>query len=321
MSNRCPTGACLRSVLTFTAAIGFLVSFPGGIAAQTAASRLHLETVGSDSSSFDVVATMVVGPTEVLLWDAQYHLADARRLADRIAASGKRLKAIIVSHPDHDHYAGAAAIVERFPGTPVYMTAAALAQFRATAAQGFAQERSRRPDLLPDSLVTPQVLPSLRMMVDGEVVEIIPDLAGDVLEPTNSMLWIPSLSAVLAADVVFQNVHPWLGASSSATRAAWKATLSRMAALKPAIVVAGQKKDVAAPDSPGVVQEMIRYIDDFEALAKTSENADMLFQRMVAKYPDYAVSGLLRFSAMRAIQQKAAAVPAARPVAQAHRKL
>ena len=50
-------------------------------------SKLHLEEVGSDSTSFDVVATLIVGPTEVLLWDTQYHVADARRLADRIAAT------------------------------------------------------------------------------------------------------------------------------------------------------------------------------------------------------------------------------------------
>ena len=73
------------------------------------------------------------GPKEALLFDTQYHLADARRLADRIAASGKHLKAIILSHPDHDHFAGAAAIVERFPGTPVYMTAKALEEYKRTA--------------------------------------------------------------------------------------------------------------------------------------------------------------------------------------------
>ena len=86
---------------------------------------LRLEEVGADSTAFDVTATMIVGPTEVLLWDTQYHVADATRLADRIAATGKHLKAIVISHPDHDHFMGAAKIVERFPGTPVYMTAAA----------------------------------------------------------------------------------------------------------------------------------------------------------------------------------------------------
>ena len=62
-------------------------------------------------ASVAVACTREDRPTEVLLWDTQYHLADARRVADRIAASGRRLKAIVLSHPDHDHYAGAAAIV------------------------------------------------------------------------------------------------------------------------------------------------------------------------------------------------------------------
>src|SRR5262245_22349325 len=125
--------------------------------------KLHLELVGSDSTSFDVVATMVVGPSEVLLWDAQYHVADARRLADRIAATGKKLKAIVISHPDHDHFSGAAAIVERFPGTPVYMTAEALAEFSKTGPRDFQNEKRRSPSLLADSVITPKPLPSSRL--------------------------------------------------------------------------------------------------------------------------------------------------------------
>src|SRR5690349_3592750 len=107
------------------------------------APKLRVEQVGADSSSFNVVASLIIGPTEAILWNAQYHLADARRLADRIAASGKKLKAVIISHPDHDHFAGAATIVERFPGTPVYMTAKALEQYKRTAARDFGGEKTR----------------------------------------------------------------------------------------------------------------------------------------------------------------------------------
>src|SRR5207253_3379380 len=173
-------------------------------------SKLSIEIVGSDSTAFNVIAAIISGPTEALLWDAQYHVADAQKVAARIAESGKRLKAIIISHPDHDHFAGAAAIVSRFPGTPVYMTSAALAEFRKTGARDFQGDKQRNPELFPDSVITPRVLPSLRLTVDGERVEVIPDLMGDVRAPTNSILWIPSLKTVLAGDVVFQDVHPWL---------------------------------------------------------------------------------------------------------------
>lgn len=292
--------AARTSVVLLTLAL-FGFNSPSRRESIPSISKLHIEEVGSDSMSFDVVATMVVGPTEVLLWDAQYHVADARRVADRIAATGKHLKAILISHPDHDHYSGAAAIVERFPGTPVYMTAKALAHYDTTKYY-FQREKSRRPAMLPDSLVTPQVLPSMQLTVDGEELQVIPDLTGDVLIPTNSVLWIPSLRTVLAGDVAFNGVHPWLGSSSAESRAAWRASIARIGELHPAAVVAGHKKDVNAADSPDVLRFMDNYLRDFDAFRKTSANADELRSAMLRKYPDLAVPMLLGYGAQVAFK-------------------
>ena len=270
-------------------------------ASASLAPALTIEKVGADSTAFDVVATIVMGPKEALLWDAQYHLADAERLADRIAASGRHLTAIVLSHPDHDHFAGAAAIVERFPGTPVFMTPKALEEYTRTAPAAFQREKSRFPQIFPDSIVTPQPLPaSMQLAVDGVEVQVIPDLTGDVITSVNSVLWIPSTRTVLAGDVLFDHVHPWLGSSDTTSRKAWRASIKRIAELKPLVVVAGHKKDVAAPDSPDVLQAMDSYLADFDALRKTSPNAPALVQAMMAKYPDYAVVGLLRYAAMGA---------------------
>ena len=271
-------------------------------ASASLAPKLQIEEVGADSTAFDVVATIVMGPKEALLWDTQYHLADARRLADRIAASGRHLKAIIISHPDHDHFAGAAAIVERFPGTPVYMTAKALEEYKRTAPPAFNNEKSRAPQMLPDSIVTPQPLPSMQLTVDGEKVEVIPDLTGDVITGVNSVLWIPSIGTVLASDVIFNHVHAWLGSSDTTSRVAWRASIKRIAALHPKVVVGGHKKDVSAPDTPDVLDAMDRYLADFDSLRKTSANGPALYEAMQAKYPDYAVSGLLRYASMRAFR-------------------
>jgi glyoxylase-like metal-dependent hydrolase (beta-lactamase superfamily II) len=266
------------------------------------APKLQIEEVGADSTAFDVVATIVMGPREALLWDTQYHLADARRLADRIAASGRHLKAIIISHPDHDHFAGAAAIVERFPGTPVYMTHKALEEYKRTAPPAFGNEKSRAPQTLPDSIVTPQPLPSMQLTVDGEKVEVIPDLTGDVITGVNSVLWIPSIGTVLASDVIFNHVHAWLGSSDTTSRVAWRASIKRIADLHPTVVVAGHKKDVSAPDTPDVLDAMDHYLADFDSLRKTAANGPALYEAMQAKYPDYAVSGLLRYASMLAFR-------------------
>ena len=301
MPARRPISWIPRVSLAATALAGLLglIDRPHD-ASASAAPTLHIEEVGSDSTAFDVVATIVVGPTEALLFDAQYHVADARRLADRIAASGKHLKAIFLSHPDHDHFAGAATIVERFPGTPVYMTPKALEEYKRTAPAAFRGEKSRAPQLLADSIVTPAPLRSNQLTVDGEEIEIIPDLTGDVITGVNSVAWIPSIGTVLAGDVVFNTVHAWLGSSDTTSRAAWRKSLARIAALHPTVVVAGHKKDVAAPDTPNVIDVMDRYLADFDSLCKALPNPPALYQAMLARYPNHAVANLLRFGAMQA---------------------
>jgi len=112
--------------------------------------------------------------------------------------------------------------VERFPGTPIYMTPAAIAEFIRTAEGMRVQGKQGLGAEVPDSLFHPLPYPSGGLTVDGVPVRLLADLQGDVLHPTNSALWIPSLRAVLAGDIVFNGVFPYLAASTPASRAAWQ---------------------------------------------------------------------------------------------------
>lgn len=269
---------------------------------QPANVKLELVQYVADSTAFHVNSVLIVGTTEALLIDAQYHVADARRVADGIAATGKRLKAIVITHPDHDHFASAAAIVERFPGTPVYMTEAALHHFSTEGVDAFQQEKARRPALFPDSVVTPRLLPSTRLTVDGETVEIIPDLQADAMTPVNSVVWIPSLQTLITGDLVFNGVHAWLGASNEETRAAWRGALQRMIDLRPSVVVAGHKAAADIPDAPAVLQTMIDYLADFDAIRQSSSDGPELVEAMREKYA-WKVVVLLNYSARAAFRK------------------
>jgi len=136
-------------------------------------------------------------------------------------------------------------------------------------------------------------------------VEVIEDLLGDVLRPTNSFLWIPSLHAVIAGDIVFNGVYPWLGYSSVASRRAWHDSLRLIGALHPREVIAGHKKNANLPDSPGVVAAMEKYLDDFESARKTASGADELVAVMKAKYRDWSQERLLVSSAKAAMAEAA----------------
>ena len=255
---------------------------------------LKLVKVGADSdAAFRVVATLIVGPTESVLWDAQYKVSDGKRLADRIAETGTRLKAIVISHADHDHYMGAMEVLARFPKTPVYMTAATLADYTERSQRDLAAERQRPNADAPDTLPAAELLPSSPLTVDGHRLEVIEGLAGDVRKPASTALWIPSLRAALVADLAFQGIHPWLGDSDVASRAAWRASLTRIADLKPAVVVPGHKLDVSAPDSPDVLAFMDTYLADFDRLMQSSATPADLVTAMRERYAELRIPALM----------------------------
>jgi len=269
-------------------------------AARVQNHQLRLEHVGADTdAAFRVMATVIVGPTESVLWDGQYKVSDGKRLADRVAATGTRLKAIVISHADHDHYMGAMEVLKRFPDTPVYMAASTLADFKERSAQDLEAERKRPNADAPETLVTPQLLPQEPLTVDGNRLEVITDLGGDVRKPASSALWIPSLRAVLVADLAFSGIHPWLGDSDTASRAAWRSSIKKIADLKPAIVVAGHKADVAAPDTPEVLTFMQSYLANFDRLMQSAATPDDLVTAMRERYPELKLPGLMAAGARR----------------------
>ena len=105
------------------------------------------------------------------------------------------------------------------------------------------------------------------------------------------------MKTVLAADLVFDGIHPWLGDSDIESRVAWRESLRRLAALEPQAVVPGHKRDLSTPDSPAQIDFMIRYLDHYDASMQSSSTHEELAEAMVAEYPDLAIPGLMAYGA------------------------
>lgn len=261
---------------------------------------LHLLVYVAPENGFGVTSTLIYGSSEAILVDAQLHSSDAADLADRISATGTTLKAIFITHPDVDHYVGTAVLHQRFPNAPIYMTAKALAHFNATVDQKLAGVRKYFPSETPSSVPTPEPLPSAHLAVDGGAVEVITDLQGDVLEPSNSFVWIPSLRAVIAGDIVFNDVHVFLADSKDLSRADWLKSIRRIASLHPLVVVAGHKGNSGLPDNPAALAFTRQYITDFDLVRKSASNAEQLAAAMKQKYPRCASEYFLTLSVSKA---------------------
>lgn len=268
----------------------------------TAAPKLALDVYTADAGAFGVTSTLVYGPTEAILVDAQFRNSDADQLAARIrsVAPGRTLKAIVVTHAHPDHYFGATRLLELFPGTPVYLSDAGIEEFEKSVDGKLAFWGGIYGSDVPKQVAVPQPAPR-QLTIDGETLEIVSGIQGDVQTPSNSYVWIPSLSALLASDLVYSHTHVWLADSDATSRRGWSAALTAIETEHhPRVVVAGHKATPQGENSPADIAFVRRYIADFDRLRGQAKTDAELIAAMRAAYPDLALTDILGFAAKAA---------------------
>src|SRR6185503_14052346 len=121
-------------------------------------------------------------------------------------------------------------------------------------------------------------------------------------DAVNSYVWIPSLRAVIAGDIVYSGVYVWTAETNPSSRRTWIATLDRIAALNPAIVVAGHQKPDAGT-SPSSLSATKDYLVAFDAALAQSRSAEELQSKMKAQYGDLALDVILTIGAQAAFKK------------------
>jgi glyoxylase-like metal-dependent hydrolase (beta-lactamase superfamily II) len=273
----------------------------GRRAASTDSAALALDIYTADTEGIGVTSTLIYGEREAILVDTQFRISDAEKLAERIAAKGRRLTGIVVTHPHFDHFYGASVLLKRFPGTPLFASAADVEIIKRDLTGTLAQIRARfGAEAIPAEIQIPQPWPSTHFTVDGQPVDVLAGLQGDVGPgPHNNIVWVPSLAAAIVGDIAFNQVHLSLRATDAQSRKAWLETLRLVEERSPRIVVAGHKNDPALPDSPDALAFNKAYLAEFEVALAASHNARELVAAMKQKFPQAGLDRILNFTAAR----------------------
>src|SRR6476469_5325964 len=78
---------------------------------------------GSTRMWSPITSTLIVGRHDTVLVDPPLTAAQAAEVGDWIAASGRQLRQIYITHGHGDHWFGAIPLLERFPGVAIRATA------------------------------------------------------------------------------------------------------------------------------------------------------------------------------------------------------
>ncbi len=244
-------------------------------------------------------ATLIYGKREAVLVDVFLAIEHTNILADSIAATGKDLRYIYITHPHGDHFYGLQLLLDRFPGA-VAIASPAVAkdcaeQVRPEVINGFWAPRF--PGQIPEKLAVPQAMESDEFELEGEKLVVLQTGFSDTHNSTS--LYVPSIGLIVAGDVAYNGVHLYLAETTRETRTEWRGALDMLAGLHPIYVVAGHKQPSFA-DDPAILAATRKYLEDFDRLdMETTTNLE-LYNSMLALHPDRANPGSLWGGALAA---------------------
>jgi glyoxylase-like metal-dependent hydrolase (beta-lactamase superfamily II) len=171
-------------------------------------SKVHVYAALDDK--FFVNSFFIETATGVIIVDTQFPVSTARELGARLDELGKPLAAIIITHPHPDHYNGLPVLMHNRAPVPVYASEATIRGIKSTQA---GKRAAWTPvfgtdypsaDGLPDHPLGPDETLDIAS-IQLRLIDIGPGECS-----INSIVHVPQADALIASDLIYNGVHPWL---------------------------------------------------------------------------------------------------------------
>jgi glyoxylase-like metal-dependent hydrolase (beta-lactamase superfamily II) len=243
-----------------------------------------------------ISSTLITGERDAVLVDPLMTTTQAEVLAGWIAATGKNLTTVYVTHGHGDHHFGLSVILDRFPGARAVAAPAVVEHMRESVdPQAVASFWAQLlPGQIPDRLVVAEPLTDGGFDLEGH--DLVAVNLGHTDTDDTTCLHVPDIGLVVAGDAVYNDVHLYLAESDPDRRKAWTAAIDTIESLNPRAVISGHKRAGRA-DDPRTLEETRQYIRDFDRIDAATTTARDLYDQMLAIYPDRVNPGVLWISA------------------------
>jgi glyoxylase-like metal-dependent hydrolase (beta-lactamase superfamily II) len=263
-------------------ACGLLLAF-AVVAPAARAAPLEIQVIQTSEGSLYTSITLIKGEKGAVLVDAPFTRSDAHRVVAAILESGKTLDTIIVTHDHPDHFFSAEVITDAFPSARMV----AAPQVVDDIWKSIPVKLKRWGAMLgangPRHPTAPTALSNSYVDLEGHRIEILGPMQGDHVHST--AVWVPEAKTLIAGDLLFNEMHLWLGESTPEARRAWARSVDQLSRLGATMVVAGHKKP-GLPDDASALAYTRKYLDTFERAVAKSKNSKELAAAIHAAFPD-----------------------------------
>jgi len=253
-----------------------------------------------DARHFQPMAiTLISGATDAVLVDPPVSEAQAKTVGDWIAATGKNLTHIAVTHGHGDHWFTADLLAQRF-GADVVATSGTIEDMRANIEVRSLLWDVVFPGQIPASPITATTAPGDRFTLEGHDIILVPVGASDTFD--TSVVHVPDLGLVVAGDVLYSGAHMYLGQAAAAGVQDWREAIGKVAALHPRYVVASHSDPFLDRNADRIIASCLKYLDDSESVLADSSTALDFFDAMLKRYPEYRYGTTIAWVSAKAIR-------------------
>jgi len=243
---------------------------------------LQVEVLRTSAGSLHVNSALIMGERDAVLVDPPFTLADAHRVAAMVLDSGRNLTHIFVTHDHPDHFFAMEVLAEAFPDAEIVAHETVVEDIWRSLPFKVLRWSPMLADNGPAYPSAPHALTSDTIMLEGHELRVLGPMQGDHRHST--ALWVPEIRALLPGDLVFNEVHLWLGEHDLDAVAAWRDSMDRLEALEPEIVVAGHARPGLPNDASGIAFTY-RYLDAWPGFVANAADSDDLQAMVRAAFP------------------------------------
>lgn len=244
---------------------------------------LEVEVLRTSAGSLYSNAALIKGERDAVLVDPPFTKADAHRVAAMVLDSGKRLTHIFVTHDHPDHFFSMDVLADAFPDARIVAhpdVVAAIWKSLPFKVRRWSPMLGANGPAWPSA---PRALEGDTIMLEGHALKVVGPMWGD--HAVSTALWAPDIKALFPGDLVYNGMFMWFGEHEPADIAAWGRSIETLAALDPAIVVAGHARPGLPNDATGLAFSR-RYIAAWPGLVAASSDSRDLQRRVAQAFPD-----------------------------------
>jgi glyoxylase-like metal-dependent hydrolase (beta-lactamase superfamily II) len=243
---------------------------------------LTVEVLRTSAGSLHSNAALIMGENDAVLVDPPFTKADAHRVAAMVLDSGKNLTHIFVTHDHPDHFFSMDVLAEAFPGAEIVAHPTVVEDIWRSLPLKVIRWSPMLAENGPAYPGAPHALENDKIMLEGHELQIIGPMQGDHVHST--ALWAPGIGALFPGDLVFNEVHLWLGEHDLSAVEAWRESMDRLSALEPQTVVAGHARPGLPNDQSGLTFTS-DYLDAWLEFVPQSRDSADLRARVMQRFP------------------------------------